>query len=204
MTFPLILDEEKTTLPLLSESLVLDNLWETLSACLLELEYTPDHHAVLVLQVKDSHLKVSYHPIVFTIDRFTIIITHALQPAVEAFFLVHSSSSTSRDRDSRLNTNSENREVPDLAPVSPIYPDNDGQSEVAVGSWEPQKTLPPDQLKFLKFAGACITISQIDVRQTIIMQCRVSVLLIQCNVYIHFQKRTGLYSIRYYGKRQRT
>lgn len=39
-------------LPLLSESLVLDHLWETLSACLLELEYTPDQHAVLVLQVK--------------------------------------------------------------------------------------------------------------------------------------------------------
>lgn len=47
-----LLDEEKAALPLLSESLVLDNLWETLSACLLELEYTPDHHAVLVLQVK--------------------------------------------------------------------------------------------------------------------------------------------------------
>lgn len=45
-------DDEKSILPLLSESLVLDNLWETLSACLLELEYTPDHHAVLVLQVK--------------------------------------------------------------------------------------------------------------------------------------------------------
>lgn len=50
------LDEEKTALPLLSESLVLDNLWETLSACLLELEYTPDHHAVLVLQVKNLNL----------------------------------------------------------------------------------------------------------------------------------------------------
>lgn len=36
-------------------------LWHTLSLCLLELEHTPDHHAVLVLQ-----------------------------PAVEAFFLVHS------------------------------------------------------------------------------------------------------------------
>lgn len=44
--------EEKSILPLLSESLVLDSLWETLSACLLELEHTPDHHAVLVLQVR--------------------------------------------------------------------------------------------------------------------------------------------------------
>lgn len=51
--FLVFLDEEKIVLPLLSESLVLDSLWETLSACLLELEYTPDHHAVLVLQVKN-------------------------------------------------------------------------------------------------------------------------------------------------------
>lgn len=49
-----LVEEEKPALPLLSESLVLDNLWETLSACLLELEHTPDHHAVLVLQVKYS------------------------------------------------------------------------------------------------------------------------------------------------------
>ncbi|XP_011638354.1 E3 ubiquitin-protein ligase HUWE1 isoform X5 [Pogonomyrmex barbatus] len=138
-------DEEKTALPLLSESLVLDNLWETLSACLLELEYTPDHHAVLVLQ-----------------------------PAVEAFFLVHSSSSTSRDRDSRLNATSENREVvPDLAPVSPILSDNEGtsQSEAPTNaSWDItptlQKTLPPDQLKFLKFAETHRTVLNQILRQT--------------------------------------
>ena len=84
---------------------------------------------------------------------------YILQPAVEAFFLVHSSSSTSRDR--HLNTNTETREVvPDLTPVSPIYSDNEGtsQSEATINtSWDiqptPQKTLPPDQLKFLKFAG---------------------------------------------------
>lgn len=36
----------------LSDQLVsLEPLWETLSQCLLELEHTPDHHAVLVLQV---------------------------------------------------------------------------------------------------------------------------------------------------------
>ncbi|XP_066247369.1 E3 ubiquitin-protein ligase HUWE1 isoform X2 [Euwallacea similis] len=46
----------------LSEQLrPLESLWDTLSHCLLELEHAPDHHAVLVLQ-----------------------------PAVEAFFLVHS------------------------------------------------------------------------------------------------------------------
>jgi E3 ubiquitin-protein ligase HUWE1 len=51
----------------LSETLNLDTLWNTLSDCLKELEDTPDHHAVLVLQ-----------------------------PAVEAFFLVHSSSQPKR------------------------------------------------------------------------------------------------------------
>ncbi|XP_033329504.2 HECT, UBA and WWE domain containing E3 ubiquitin protein ligase 1 isoform X3 [Megalopta genalis] len=133
--------EEK--LPLLSECLVLDHLWETLSACLLELEYTPDHHAVLVLQ-----------------------------PAVEAFFLIHSSSSTSRER--QLNANAETREVvPDLAPVSPIYSDNEGtsQSEATINtSWDmappPQKTLPPDQVKFLKFAETHRTVLNQILRQT--------------------------------------
>ncbi|XP_056645575.1 E3 ubiquitin-protein ligase HUWE1 isoform X1 [Diorhabda sublineata] len=49
-------------LPALSEQLSsLSSFWETLSQCLSELEHAPDHHAVLVLQ-----------------------------PAVEAFFLVHS------------------------------------------------------------------------------------------------------------------
>lgn len=46
----------------LSETLLLDHLWNTLSDCLVELEENADHHAVLVLQ-----------------------------PAVEAFFLVHAS-----------------------------------------------------------------------------------------------------------------
>lgn len=50
----------------LSETLQLDHLWNTLSDCLVELEENADHHAVLVLQ-----------------------------PAVEAFFLVHASSTTS-------------------------------------------------------------------------------------------------------------
>lgn len=53
-------EEEKPALPLLSESLVLDSLWETLSACLLELEHTPDHHAVLVLQVKYFYIIILF------------------------------------------------------------------------------------------------------------------------------------------------
>ena len=47
-------------LPRLSEQIDLEELWHTLGDCLSELDKTPDHHAVLILQ-----------------------------PAVEAFFLVH-------------------------------------------------------------------------------------------------------------------
>ncbi|XP_057320129.1 E3 ubiquitin-protein ligase HUWE1-like isoform X1 [Microplitis mediator] len=138
-------DEDKSALPLLSESLVLDNLWETLSACLLELEHTPDHHAVLVLQ-----------------------------PAVEAFFLVHSSSSTST-RDRNNDANAEPREaVADVAPVSPIYNENEGQSQSetanTISSWDmtpaPHKSLPSDQLKFLKFAETHRTVLNQILRQT--------------------------------------
>ena len=50
-------------LPRLSEQLNLDELWSTLGDCLKELTLTPDHHAVLILQ-----------------------------PAVEAFFIVHAMS----------------------------------------------------------------------------------------------------------------
>ena len=52
--------EEEYTLPRLSEQLSLEELWETLGDCLSQLAKTPDNHAVLVLQ-----------------------------PAVEAFFIVH-------------------------------------------------------------------------------------------------------------------
>uniref|UniRef100_UPI00398F46F5 E3 ubiquitin-protein ligase HUWE1-like n=1 Tax=Pristiophorus japonicus TaxID=55135 RepID=UPI00398F46F5 len=53
-------EEKLPELPLLSEQLSLDELWDMLGECLKELEESHDQHAVLVLQ-----------------------------PAVEAFFLVH-------------------------------------------------------------------------------------------------------------------
>lgn len=59
----------------LSETLQLDHLWNTLSDCLVELEENADHHAVLVLQ-----------------------------PAVEAFFLVHASSATNTSNTKPLNS----------------------------------------------------------------------------------------------------
>ncbi|XP_014203791.1 E3 ubiquitin-protein ligase HUWE1 isoform X2 [Copidosoma floridanum] len=180
--------EDDKSLPLLSESLVLDNLWETLSACLLELEHTPDHHAVLVLQ-----------------------------PAVEAFFLVHSSSSTSREQNNDNNTDSVEI-ASEIAPVSPIYAGNNvsGATPVVTATpatatdtaaattaqtqqpeaqttnatanvssadaagaavapsshtWDANSTtvhkaLPPDQLKFLKFAETHRTVLNQILRQT--------------------------------------
>ena len=53
--------EEEIELPRLSEQIDLEDLWQVLGDCLSELSKTPDLHAVLILQ-----------------------------PAVEAFFIVHS------------------------------------------------------------------------------------------------------------------
>lgn len=52
--------EVEVQLPRLSEQIDLEELWNMLGECLTELDKTPDQHAVLILQ-----------------------------PAVEAFFLVH-------------------------------------------------------------------------------------------------------------------
>lgn len=65
--------------PVLSEILQLDDLWNTLSDCLVELEENADHHAVLVLQ-----------------------------PAVEAFFLVHATPA-SNTKSSNQQNEQENR-----------------------------------------------------------------------------------------------
>merc|ERR1712200_167799 len=66
-------EEKKTelvdTLESLSDQLILNSLWDTLSNCLKELAETPDHHAVLVLQ-----------------------------PTVEAFFLVHAAVTSSEEK----------------------------------------------------------------------------------------------------------
>lgn len=133
--------DEAKLLPRLSGLLELDSLWETLSECLLELGHTPDHHAVLVLQ-----------------------------PAVEAFFLVHASSSEREDK--KLNVR-ESREAQlahlqqDLPPVSPIEPSQitenvqqrDSEMLDTINSTlldttgVPTASLSPDTQKFLTFAG---------------------------------------------------
>lgn len=63
-------EAEEEVLPTLSEQLTLDKLWDTLSSCLLELADTPDHHAVLVLQVCGSVSQSVIHVL-----RFFLIIS---------------------------------------------------------------------------------------------------------------------------------
>jgi len=86
----------------LSTELQLDNLWDTLSECLLELADTPDHHAVLVLQ-----------------------------PAVETFFLVHSPGSQQKSgnlNDDHSSTKNNQTSHIDQE-VLPISPSDQKQSE---------------------------------------------------------------------------
>lgn len=96
----------------LSVELDLDKLWDTLSLCLLELADAPDHHAVLVLQ-----------------------------PAVEAFFLVHASE---KETASTRHESRENQLASlDVAPASPSVSDLHDQSSTSQ---------QPDGRKFLQFA----------------------------------------------------
>lgn len=123
-------DEEE---PRLSAQLSLEELWDTLSACLTDLSQTPDHHSVLVLQ-----------------------------PAVEAFFLVHASEKEahkpapesvkpSLTRDSSLS------HVADMPPLSPM-PLSAGSTSGAFFARESSVTsivsaaMPLDTQKFLSFA----------------------------------------------------
>ncbi|XP_015788441.1 E3 ubiquitin-protein ligase HUWE1 isoform X3 [Tetranychus urticae] len=104
----------------LSSKLNLHTLWECLSNCLLELADAPDHHAVLVLQ-----------------------------PAVEAFFLVHASE---KEPKRRRENRHESRETQlahvnqDLSALSPMVESNSTDANATVSN------LPVDTQKFLQFA----------------------------------------------------
>ncbi|XP_031573679.1 E3 ubiquitin-protein ligase HUWE1-like isoform X3 [Actinia tenebrosa] len=134
--------EPEPVLPLLSEQLALDDLWDTLGECLTELAKTTDSHAVLVLQ-----------------------------PAVEAFFLVHGSERTvphaspsaGLDVSQRLSTTGL-----DMLPPSSPGPHSPGplspsrqQSVSSVSS-----DLPSDTQKFLRFAETHRTVLNQILRQT--------------------------------------
>ncbi|XP_070192440.1 E3 ubiquitin-protein ligase HUWE1-like isoform X3 [Littorina saxatilis] len=136
-------------LPRLSEQLNLDELWGMLGDCLKELARTPDHHAVLILQ-----------------------------PAVEAFFIVHAGE---REKETKRNEQvTPKREDQmahlnmEMAPPSP----SPGPSTTSVGM-EPSGVsltrensvaciahLPPDTQKFLKFAETHRTVLNQILRQS--------------------------------------
>lgn len=143
---------ETTELGSLSAQLNLDELWSTLSQCLIELGETQDTHAVLVLQ-----------------------------PAVEAFFLVHASAA-SGDRKERTTTQTESREAQlahlhhEIAPLSPLpsVPAEDGEGNVnRAGARKRENSMsliaeynPGDTEKFLKFAETHRTVLNQILRQS--------------------------------------
>ncbi|GFT18781.1 e3 ubiquitin-protein ligase HUWE1 [Nephila pilipes] len=126
----------------LSSQLMLDELWSTLSDCLKELAETPDHHAVLVLQ-----------------------------PAVEAFFLVHASSEKeSKKKDRRRDAQeSEISHLQDLPPVSPLSSLNSYAEQTVVNpvsDFGASSVMSTDTIKFLKFAETHRTVLNQILRQS--------------------------------------
>lgn len=123
----------------------LEALWETLSQCLLELEHTPDHHAVLVLQ-----------------------------PAVEAFFLVHSPQQQ-QPRTPANNTTANNVMAdPDTASAGAIAdsdpialaPSPQPSTSATAPAGAQTQTQTHDHLKFLSFAEKHRTVLNQILRQT--------------------------------------
>ncbi|XP_033745348.1 E3 ubiquitin-protein ligase HUWE1-like isoform X3 [Pecten maximus] len=133
--------DEVTALPRLSEQVLLDDLWMVLGDCLSELAKTPDHHAVLILQ-----------------------------PAVEAFFIVHAGEKDGKSTDQP----SQKREDQlahlnlDVAPASPASQSDTPHlnRENSVASMSSICNLPPDTQKFLKFAETHRTVLNQILRQS--------------------------------------
>uniref|UniRef100_F6XN27 HECT-type E3 ubiquitin transferase n=1 Tax=Ciona intestinalis TaxID=7719 RepID=F6XN27_CIOIN len=139
-------EEEKKDESTLSERLQLDELWEILGACLKELSKSHDQHAVLVLQ-----------------------------PAVEAFFLVHSSeTSQSSARRGGGGAETETREsqlahINEQPPVSPGQPTgstSESSSSLSSQSSLIDASMPIDTQKFLKFADTHRTVLNQILRQS--------------------------------------
>uniref|UniRef100_A0AAV2LYL5 E3 ubiquitin-protein ligase HUWE1 n=1 Tax=Knipowitschia caucasica TaxID=637954 RepID=A0AAV2LYL5_KNICA len=130
-------------LPLLSEQLLLDELWDMLGECLKELEESHDQHAVLVLQ-----------------------------PAVEAFFLVHATERESKPpvRDTRESQLSHIKDEPpplSPAPLTPATPSSlDPFFSREPSSMHISSNLPPDTQKFLRFAETHRTVLNQILRQS--------------------------------------
>ncbi|XP_054708625.1 E3 ubiquitin-protein ligase HUWE1-like [Uloborus diversus] len=126
----------------LSSQLRLDVLWNALSDCLSELAETPDHHAVLVLQ-----------------------------PAVEAFFLVHASSEKENKKKDGPQDSSESEmaHLQDAPPMSPLnvtgaLEQSMNTSEILSASTAVK--VSSDKKKFLKFAETHRTVLNQILRQS--------------------------------------
>ncbi|XP_031748032.1 E3 ubiquitin-protein ligase HUWE1 isoform X5 [Xenopus tropicalis] len=136
-------EERLPELPLLSEQLSLDELWDMLGECLKELEESHDQHAVLVLQ-----------------------------PAVEAFFLVHATERESKPpvRDTRESQLSHIKDEPpplSPAPLTPATPSSlDPFFSREPSSMHISSSLPPDTQKFLRFAETHRTVLNQILRQS--------------------------------------
>ncbi|KAF5283384.1 hypothetical protein FQA39_LY04760 [Lamprigera yunnana] len=113
------------------------SLWDTLSLCLLELEHTPDDHAVLVLQ-----------------------------PAVEAFFLVHSpqqGATTEIDINKPLNLTQDSESTNETTAQNTAEPEcSNSSSDGSAKSLH----ITPDQMKFLYFAEKHRTVLNQILRQS--------------------------------------
>uniref|UniRef100_UPI00358F3842 E3 ubiquitin-protein ligase HUWE1 isoform X5 n=1 Tax=Myxine glutinosa TaxID=7769 RepID=UPI00358F3842 len=135
-------DDHATQLPRLSVQLDLEELWNMLGDCLKELAESHDHHAVLVLQ-----------------------------PAVEAFFIVHATERETKPpvRDTRESQLAHIRdEAPPLspAPVTPASPSvSDPFFARENSTMHISSSLPPDTQKFLRFAETHRTVLNQILRQ---------------------------------------
>ncbi|XP_065351363.1 E3 ubiquitin-protein ligase HUWE1 isoform X4 [Cloeon dipterum] len=129
--------------PPLSQDLGLDSLWDVLSQCLSELENNQDQHAVLILQ-----------------------------PAVEAFFYVHSSLEDSKNAAAAVEV-SEAQAAQEPAVASDTAEQQASSAVVQAGedaseakSSSETANLSPDMRKFLSFAEMHRTVLNQILRQT--------------------------------------
>ncbi|XP_066283508.1 E3 ubiquitin-protein ligase HUWE1-like [Branchiostoma lanceolatum] len=139
-------EPDEPELPRLSSQLTLEELWDTLSECLTALSDTTDHHAVLVLQ-----------------------------PAVEAFFLVHAAEKEKKAAEQRQSERQRHdSHLSDHAPMSPLpaTPADSGtslgrqESVASVSSVANITGLPHDTQKFLRFAKTHRTVLNQILRQS--------------------------------------
>ncbi|XP_037091019.1 E3 ubiquitin-protein ligase HUWE1-like [Pollicipes pollicipes] len=123
-------EEPEEPLPALSRLLDLLQLWDTLSQCLRELEHTPDQHAVLILQ-----------------------------PAVEAFFLVHAAA----EEHTKRQPQSRQEQLAHIADSQPLSPLPSSSSELQTAA---RRDDDDDTRKFLQFAEQHRTVLNQILRQS--------------------------------------